>query len=180
VAAAAGGAAAFAHLEPAELARRLAGVPLAREAVFWSGISWGVWGQNHARLVAAHRGAAARIRERAETLIALDPSFASAGGLRLLGRLHAIAPKVPLFTGWVDRREGLALLRRANAISTQDPRNPLFLAEAILDQEPAHRAEALALLREVVGRTPDPGQLLEETEILEQARATLARAERGD
>jgi hypothetical protein len=167
-----------AELEPAARARRLESVPLAREVYFWSAISWGVWARAHGNMAAARRDAAARIRDRALTLIALDESFASAGGLRLLGRLHTTAPKVPLFSGWIDRREGLLLLRRANAMSQADPRNPLFLAEAILEYEPQRRAEALGLLREVAGRTPEPDQLVEQSEIVEQARATLARAER--
>jgi predicted RND superfamily exporter protein len=165
------------RLTPTERAERVRGIPGARRAYFWSAISWGVWGMSHGYLASARRGVAARIRDRAATLVEIDETFAEAGGLRLLGRLHCATPRVPFVTGWIDRREGLELLRRANRISQQDPRNPLFLAEAILDHEPERSAEALALLREVVGRSPDPDQLVEQSEILAQARQLLARAE---
>jgi hypothetical protein len=84
---------------------------------------------------------------------------------------------VPLVTGWIDRREGIAMLERANAISTRDPRNPLFLAEALIEHAPQRREEALRLLREVAGRRPDPGFLVEETETIREARLLLERLE---
>jgi hypothetical protein len=95
------------------------------------------------------------------------------GGLRLLGRLNTVTPRVPFITGWIDRASGIAFLERANAISTRDARNPLFLAEALLDHAPGRRDEALRLLREVAGREPDPANVVEETETLVEARRRL-------
>jgi hypothetical protein len=125
--------------------------------------------------VAAAKNAARRIRDHARIVTLIDPEYADAGGMRLLGRLHTATPRVPLFTGWIDRREGLELLGRANTISTRDPRNPLFLAEAILDHDPRRSVEALELLTELARRAPDPAYVVEQTEILEQARALLRR-----
>jgi hypothetical protein len=70
-------------------------------------------------------------------------------------------------------------LRRALAISRRDPRTLLFLAEAILDYDEENRAEAIELLRELDGRTPDPAELYEETEVLREARELLADVEGG-
>jgi len=162
------------HLPPEERAARLKQAPHAAAAHFWAAITWGLWGMSHSRALAGMKNVAGKIRDHARIVTMLDPAYADGGGLRLLGRLHTATPRVPLFTGWIDRREGLDLLRQANAVSTKDPRNPLFLAEALLRYEPEHRDAALALLREVVSRKPDPAYLVEQTEILDQARGLLA------
>jgi hypothetical protein len=131
----------------------------------------------HGRLASARRDVASRIRRHAEVLIALDERYADAGGLRLLGRLHTATPRVPFVTGWVDRQLGIDLLRRANRISTRDGRNPLFLAEALLEHAPERRAEAIELLREVASRHPAPERLVEDSETIHQARRQLERLE---
>ena len=51
-----------------------------------------------------------------ETLIALDERYEDAGGHRILGRLHTLAPKVPFVTGWVDHGKAVSELRRAVAL----------------------------------------------------------------
>ena len=160
--------------EQATLERGLAHAPAAH---FWCAISWGVWAMEHGRLASARRDVASRIRLHAEVLIALDERYADAGGLRLLGRLHTATPRVPFVTGWVDRRLGIELLERANRISTRDGRNPLFLAEALLEHAPERSAEAIELLREVASRKPAPEQLVEDSETIQQARDRLERLE---
>jgi hypothetical protein len=157
--------------EQAGLERPLVHAPAAH---FWCAISWGVWGMAHGRLASARRDVASRIRRHAEVLIELDPRYADAGGLRLLGRLHTATPRVPFVTGWIDRREGIELLRRAHATSTRDARNALFLAEALLEHAPDRRAEAIALLREVAARSPAPESVVEETETIDAACRRLA------
>jgi len=96
-----------------------------------------------------------------------------AGRLRLLGRLHCATPRVPLVSGWVDPKVGVELLERAVALSDRDPRNPLFLAEALLDHESSRRCEAIALLREIAARSPSVDLEVEESGILAEARQRL-------
>jgi hypothetical protein len=163
--------------EQASLERSLVDAPAAH---FWCAISWGVWGMEHGRLVSARRDVASRIKRHAEVLIELDPRYADAGGLRLLGRLHTATPKVPFVTGWIDRRLGIELLRRAHMTSTRDARNALFLAEALFEHAPDRRAEAIGLLREVAARSPAPESVVEETETIDAARRRLAAEERGE
>jgi hypothetical protein len=155
-------------------------VPGAARAHYWAIASWGLWGMTHHPLRALSKGVGWKVRDHARMLILIDERFGDAAGLRMLGRFHTEAPKVPLITGWVDRRRGLEMLRRAVEISRHDPRNLLFLAEAILEHEPEHRAEAVALLRELAARVPDPAQRVEHSESLELARALLANLERDD
>jgi hypothetical protein len=161
--------------QAAALERPLEQAPAAH---FWCAVSWGVWAMEHGRLASARRDAAAKIRRHAELLVALDERYADAGGLRLLGRLHTATPRVPLVSGWVDRRLGIEILERANRISTRDGRNPLFLAEALLEHAPERRDEALELLRGVAARSPAAESVVEDTETLERARTLLARWER--
>lgn len=154
-------------------------VPGEAEARFWAAIAWGVWGMEHGYVASGFKGVAGRIRDHAERAAALDETLACGGPRRLLGRLHTVTPRLPLFTGWIDPQRGIAELERAVEISTADPRNELFLAEALLDHAPARRAEALDLLERVAGRAPDPAELVEQSETIAAARARLAKERRG-
>ena len=149
------------------------------EARFWAAIAWGVWGMERGYFASGLKGVAGRIRDHAERAAALDETWAAGGPRRLLGRLHTVTPKLPLFTGWIDPTKGIASLERAVAISTADPRNELFLAEALLDHAPARRAEALDLLARVAARAPDPAERVEQSETIAAARARLAREWKG-
>ncbi len=155
----------------------LRGVPEAAEAHYWGAASWGLWGMTHHPLNAVAKGVGSKVRDHSRLLALIDERHRDAAGLRMLGRFHTDAPKVPLITGWVDRQEGLKMLRRAVEISPH-PRSVLFLAEAILEHEPDRRDEALELLRRLARTEPDPEYLVEHSESLELARALLAELER--
>jgi tetratricopeptide (TPR) repeat protein len=174
-----GKAAEIDSLAPEKQAEILAQVPEAAEAHFWSAAAWGLWGMSHSPWSALRAGVIDEVQEHAAMVVRLDDHCHDAGGLRILGRLYTKTPKVPLITGWIDRQEGLSLLRRALAISRRDPRTLFFLAEAILDYEKQSRDEAIDLLRELAGRSPDPAELYEETQVLQEARELLAEVERG-
>lgn len=162
------------RMEPGEKAKALGGQPEAAPVFFWSAVDWGLWGESVGRLKAARQGVGGRVRDDAEAVIALDESYENAGGHRLLGRLHAVAPRVPFFTGWVDRAKALEELRRAVELGPDEPYNALYLAEAILDHRPQDRSEALRLLEELAERAPRPGHRVEDAFVLAQARSLLA------
>ncbi|HTQ80828.1 MAG TPA: hypothetical protein VMM92_12590 [Thermoanaerobaculia bacterium] len=170
-----GGRAKLDRLSPQETAKALAGVPGAIDVYLWSAVDWGLWGDAFGRLAAARQGVGDRVRHYAEVAIAIDERYADAGGHRVLGRLHTLAPKVPFFTGWVDRDKAVSELRRAVELGPADPSNTLYLAEALLDFKPEKRAEAIALLRRLAAATPSPDRLVEDEKTLAQARALLAQ-----
>jgi len=174
LAARAGAGKELAKLPPAERARRLAAEPDAAPVHFWAAVHWGLWGEAFGKLAAARQGVAGRIRDDAETVVALDERFEHAGGLRVLGRLHDQAPRVPLVTGWIDRERAVASLRRAVQLAPESLYNRLYLAEALLAHRPAARAEAEALLAEILARPPAPAELVEESRHQERARELLA------
>jgi hypothetical protein len=55
---------------------------------FWTAAAWGQWALTRGKFAAARQGVAARVRDLAETVIAIDPRFEEGGGQRILGRLH--------------------------------------------------------------------------------------------
>ncbi len=156
-----------------EQAALLRPVPEAAAVHYWAAAAWGLWGMTHHPLLAARKGVLSKVRHHAGMVVLLDQRFNDAAGLRILGRLHTRAPRVPFFSGWIDRLHGIALLRRALAISRRDPENLLFLAEALLVHQPSGRGEALELLRQLERRRPNAEELVEDSEVLDRARELL-------
>lgn len=152
--------------------------PHAAKTYFWSAISWGLWGMSHGYLASARAGVAEIIREHAERVIEIDDQFSDGGGYRLLGRMHSVTPKIPFFTGWIQRDKGIKLLRQANAISIADPRNQFFLADALFSKNVKNKPEAVRLLKAVVERTPDPNYILEQSAIINEAQKLLEEIEK--
>jgi tetratricopeptide (TPR) repeat protein len=162
-------------MTPAQAAKAVAGVPEAKPLFLWAAVHWGLWGDVFGRLAAARQGVGDRVRRDAEILIALDERYEDAGGHRILGRLHTLAPRVPFFTGWVDRDKAVAELRRAVALGPDNLDNHLFLAEALLEHQPARSAEAREILRRLLARQPVPELVVEQERTLANARALLRK-----
>ena len=171
-----GGRAKLDGMTPAQAAKALSGNPDATPVILWAGVHWGLWGDNFGRVAAARQGVGDKIRRYAETGIALDERYDEAAGHRLLGRLHDQAPKVPFFTGWIDRDKAVAELRRAVALAPDNFLNQLYLAEAMLDHQPAKAAEAKEILRKLTARAPRPAWLVEDEKALAEARERLGKS----
>lgn len=139
----------------------------------WTAGHWGEWGLARGKFSAARSGVASRVRDLAQTVIDLDPSFEDAAGYRILGRLHSEAPKIPFITGWVSHEKGLEYLRRASHAAPSHPGTCHFLAEAILDHEEKKRDEARGVLEQCAALVPRPDNLLEDSRYVEAARKRL-------
>ena len=159
---------------PVALAPRLKGTPDAVPAFLWAGVNWGKWALVFGKGAAARQGAAAKIRDYAAAVVALDPAWDEGGGYRVLGRLHHQTPSIPFVTGWASRTEALSSLRRAVEVGPQNFVNRLYLAEAIWDYEKEKRAEARGMLEALVREVPTPGLEVEAARAQEDARALLA------
>lgn len=168
-----GGREALDRLSPQQAAKRLAGIPEAPYIYLYGGIHWGLWGDVYGRLAAARAGVGDKVRRYGEVTLALDERFQEAGARRLLGRLHTLAPKVPMLTGWVDRGEAVSHLRRAVALAPDNLYNQVYLADALLQHQPDKAAEAREILRRVLQRKPDPAEVVEDERALAEARALL-------
>jgi len=179
LAARAGGREAVDGLAPSARAARLARVPEAVAIYAWAAVHWGLWGDAFGRLAAARQGVGTKIRDYAETALALDEAYEEAAPHRILGRLHTLAPRIPFVTGWVDRDRAIAELERAVALAPEQPLNRLYLAEALLEHAPKRRAEALDQLRALLRRLPDPDRKVEEAAARQTARELLEREAAG-
>ncbi|HKD11710.1 MAG TPA: hypothetical protein VKE50_06520 [Thermoanaerobaculia bacterium] len=146
----------------------------AAPVLFWGSVAWGQWALSVGKVEAARMGAASRIRDIAQLLIALDPEFEEGGGYRILGRLHDEAPKIPFVTWWVSRAEALANLRRAVAVAPRNPINRHFLAEALARGSVSEKEEAARLEEEVLATPPSPDHLVEELHVQDDAKRNLA------
>lgn len=158
---------------PQQAAKLVAGIPEAPAIFLYGGIHWGLWGDVYGRLAAARQGVGDKVRRYGEVALALDERFEEAGARRLLGRLHTLAPKVPLVTGWVDRGQAVSHLRRAAALAPENLYNQVYLADALLQHQPAKAAEAREILKRVLQKKPDPGDVVEDERALVEARALL-------
>lgn len=159
-------------LEPSQIGRALTGDVTAGETFFWNAVNWGQWSLVHGKMAAVRQGVAGKIRDSARATIAIDPKLEDAGGQRVLGRLHAVAPKVIFFTGWIDRDESVRLLRQAVEIAPGNLVNRLYLAEAV-HEFTEDKAAAVDLLKSVLAATPHPDHLIEDLRVQADARKDL-------
>lgn len=158
---------------PEQVAKLVQGIPEANAIYLWGGIHWALWGDVYGRMAAARQGVGEKIRRYGEISVALDERFERAGGHRLLGRLHTLAPKIPFFTGWVDREKAVTHLRRAVALAPEDLYNHVYLADALLQHQSSKAAEAKQILQRVLQAKPDPDRVVEDKRALAEARELL-------
>ncbi len=142
---------------------------------FFAAVHWGLWGRYRGKIAAARKGVAGKIRDYAAVVLALDPDYESGGGHRILGRLHAEAPKLPFVTSWIDRDIAIRELELAHRADPEDALSLLYLAEALLEHDSSRRAEARTLLEKLVGKAPNPEYLVEELQAIADGREVLAR-----
>ena len=149
-------------------------VPGTASVFYWSMANWGEWALIAGTFSAATSGVGGMMRHHATTVAALDPYLDGAGAFRALGRLHHQSPRIPFLTGWVSKTEAIEHLRHSMALDPECRTAWVYLAEAILDYEPEHREEALALLRRAVTEAPRPEYVVEDARSSDLARAILA------
>jgi len=161
-------------MEPAAVARVVGGQAPVAEFFFWASANWGLWAQYSGKLMAVIWGVVSRIRQYAEVMVLMDERIENGGGHRLLGRFLAVVPRIPLFTGWVDHDRAISELRLSLQVAPDSLLSKIYLAEALLKFRPEQKDEAVSLLRDIVASEPDRGRLVEDTRVIEDARALLA------
>jgi hypothetical protein len=177
-----GGAEGLARATPDELRARL-GPDDAHNAArlyFWAAIDLGEWSEIEGLLAAIRAGVPSRLHEGAVRSLALDPDVEQGGALRLLSRLQAGVPYLPLLFDWVDRAQAVPLAERAVAHYPQHPWNAFVLGQAILDTAPERRAEGLSLLERTANLTPRPDHVVEDLGIRRAARERLQEEQRRE
>lgn len=147
--------------------------PEAAGVYYWTAVHWGVWGRHRGKIAAARQGVAGKVRDYAEIVTRLDSSYEDGSAHRMLGRLHAEAPKIPLVTGWIDRDRAIVELETARRYSN-DSLTLLYFIEALLDYDTSRRSEAMELLRNLVTRNGGSDFVVEDARAVSDARALLA------
>ena len=160
-------------MEPADVAAAVGGDAAVGEFLFWGAANWGLWAQYSGKLMAAIWGVVYRIRQYANIMVLLDDRIEEGGAHRLLGRFLAVVPKIPIFTGWVDRDKAIVELRLSLRVAPDSLLSKIYLAEALLKFRPDDKQEAIGLLREIVASAPDRARLVEDTRVIEDAVALL-------
>ncbi len=161
-------------MEPAAVASAVGGQTAVGEFFFWASANWGLWAQNSGKLMAVIVGVVGKIRQYAEVMVQMDERIENGGAHRLLGRFNAVVPKIPFFMSWVDRDLAIRELRLSLRVAPGSLLSKIYLAEALLKFRPEKRQEALGLLQDIVASEPDYGRLVEDTRVIEDARAILA------
>ena len=162
-------------MKPGELANAVGKDAVVGEFFFWGSANWGLWGQYSGKLISALTGVVNKIRLFSETMVLMDDSIENGGAHRLLGRFNARVPRIPIFTWWVDRDLAISELRLSLQVAPNSLLSKMYLAEALLKFRPAQSQEALNLLQTVDKSDPDPERLVEDIEVIEDARKLLAR-----
>ena len=140
---------------------------------FWSAVAFGVRARNVGPLTIVREGIAGRMHQYALRSMALDATVDRGGAQRLLSRLHASVPRLPLISGWVDRSQILPLARQAVELDTAHLGNRLILAQALLEQSSERSAEARRMLKQITATEPGHNNRVEYLAIQRQARVKL-------
>jgi tetratricopeptide (TPR) repeat protein len=165
------------NMQPIDVASAVGNQPAVAEFCFWAAANWGLWGQYSGKIISALTGVVNRLRQFAEVMVLMDSAVENGGGHRLLGRLHTRVPRIPFITWWVDRDLAISELRLSLQVAPDSLLSKIFLAEALLKFRPEEKREALNLLQGIVKSDPDPDRLVEDTRVLEDARALLKRGQ---
>ncbi len=91
------------------------------------------------------------------------------------GRFNARVPRIIFFTWWVDRDLAISELRLSLEVAPDSLLSQVYLAEALLEFRPAEKKEALKLLPDIIKSKPNPQQLVEEINVIEDAKILLTK-----
>lgn len=173
-----GGREAFEALSPDALREQVAARDRSDAAhfYFWHAVNLGAWARRAGLLQAVRAGVAGRMHEATLRSIALDPDVEQGGAIRLLSRLHAEIPKVPLLSGWVDHERALPLAERVAAEYPSHPGNPFLLGLTLFERAPGRRQEAIELLERTAELEPRADHVVEDVSIRLEAREKLAES----
>jgi hypothetical protein len=163
------------NLPERQAAELVKGIPGAADVLLWDAINWGEWALVHGKLAAARQGVADRIRWQATVASLAAPALEGGAAFRVLGRLHSQTPRIPFITGWASQKEAVRFLKEAMKIDPASKITILFLAEAMVDNDPKTRPQAIKMLRDAIAAPNNPEFATEEAAAVEDAKALLRK-----
>ncbi|SVE59109.1 uncharacterized protein METZ01_LOCUS511963, partial [marine metagenome] len=93
------------------------------------------------------------------------------GGYFMLGAVHYKSPYIPFLLSWPDNDEAIKYLQLSHDTGKATLNQKNYLAQAI--NKDGQYEKAISLLREVINTTPDPTNLVEDLDDIEEARQLL-------
>ena len=106
-----------------------------------------------------------------EKIIELDPEYRNGGGYFMLGAVHYKSPYIPFLLSWPDNDEAIKYLQLAVETGKAEMNQKNYLAQAF-DKDGQHE-KARKLLTEVINTNPNPANLVEDLDDIEEARQLL-------
>ena len=165
-------------MKPLAVANAVGNQAAVAEFFFWASANWGLWGQYSGKLISALTGVVNKIRQFAEVMVLMDESVENGGAHRLLGHFNARVPRIPFLTWWVDRDLAISEIRLSLKVAPDSLLSKYYLADALLKFRPGQEEQVISLLRDIVESDPDPDRLVEDTKVIEDTRARLAKLSR--
>ena len=138
---------------------------------YWYLVNLGSWANVYGILTAAREGVADQMKAHSEKIIELDPKYQDGGGYFMLGAVHYKSPYIPFLLSWPDNDEAIKYLQLSYDIEEATLNQKNYLAQAIYKDGQVEKAKLL--LKEVISTTPDPKNLVEDLDDIEEAKQLL-------
>ena len=138
---------------------------------YWYLVNLGSWAQVYGILAAAREGVSDLMREHSEKIIELDPFYRNGGGYFMLGAVHYKSPYIPFLLSWPDNDEAIKFLQLAIETGKAEMNQKNYLAQAI--NKAGQQKKAIKMLTEVINTDPEPENLVEDLDDIEEARQLL-------
>ena len=145
--------------------------PESPEFRYWYLVNLGSWAQVYGILTAAREGVSDLMRTHSEKIIELDPEYRNGGGYFMLGAVHYKSPYIPFLLSWPDNDEAIKFLQLAVNTGKAEMNQKNYLAQAV--SKDGQHEKAKILLTEVINTEPDPANLVEDLDDIEEARQLL-------
>ena len=138
---------------------------------YWYLVNLGSWAQVYGILTAAREGVADQMMTHSEKIMELDVNYQDGGGYFMLGAVHYKSPYIPFLLSWPDNDEAIKYLQIAHDTGEATLNQKNYLAQAI--NKDGQTQKAKKLLNEVINSQPNPNNLVEELDDIEEAREIL-------
>ena len=145
--------------------------PESPEFRYWYLVNLGSWAQVYGILTAAREGVSDLMRTHSKKIIELDPKYRNGGGYFMLGAVHYKSPYIPFLLSWPDNDEAIKFLQLAVDTGMAEMNQKNYLAQAM--SKDGQHEKAKKLLTDVINTEPDPANLVEDLDEIEEARQLL-------
>ena len=106
-----------------------------------------------------------------EKIIEIDHKYENGGGYFMLGAVHYKSPYIPWLLSWPDNNEAIKYLQLSHNTGKATLNQKNYLAQA--HNKAGNTNEATKLVNEVINSIPDPQNLVEELDDIEDAKQLL-------